>query len=75
MKDGYVKGTPEEKLFKTWLTERYHALSDDLDQPVDKAAAEKFDELAARLLERVANEPTRPSWKPDSFFRRYAGKN
>jgi hypothetical protein len=75
MKDGYVKGTPEEKIFKTWLTERYHALSDDLNQPVDKAAAEKFDELAARLLERVANEPARPSWKPDSFFRRYAGKN
>ncbi|HKD05914.1 MAG TPA: M28 family metallopeptidase [Bryobacteraceae bacterium] len=75
MKDGYVKGTPEEKIFKTWLTERYHAVSDDLNQPVDKGAAEKFDELAARLLERVANGSARPSWKPDSFFRRYAGKN
>ncbi len=75
MKDGYVKGTPEEKIFKTWLTERYHGLSDDLNQPVDKGAAEKFDELAARLLERVANESARPSWKPDSFFRRYAATN
>jgi hypothetical protein len=75
MKDGYAKGTPEEKIFKTWLTERYHAVSDDLNQPVDKGAAEKFDEFAARLLERVANASARPSWKPDSFFRRYAVRN
>jgi Zn-dependent M28 family amino/carboxypeptidase len=72
MKDGYAKGTPEETTFKTWLTERYHAVSDDLNQPVDKTAAATFDLLAARLLERVADEPTKPAWKQDSFFRRYA---
>jgi len=75
MKDGYVKGAPEEKIFKTWLTERYHSVRDDLNQPVDKTAAATFDELAARLLERVANERTRPAWKNDSFFRRYASNN
>jgi Zn-dependent M28 family amino/carboxypeptidase len=75
MKDGYVKGTKEETVFKTWLTERYHAVSDDLNQPVDKTAAATFDQLAARLLERVADERTKPAWKPDSFFRRYASKN
>ena len=72
MKDGYVKGTNEEKLFKTWLTERYHAVGDDLNQPVDKQAAALFDVYVAKLLERVANEDQKPAWKSDSFFRRYA---
>jgi hypothetical protein len=72
MKDGYAKGSPEEIVFKSWLTERYHAVTDDLQQPVDKTAAATFDLLAARLLERVGNESSRPAWKSDSFFRRYA---
>jgi len=75
MKDGYAKGSPEETVFKTWLTERYHSVTDDLKQPVDKTAAATFDLLAARLLERVANQTARPTWKSDSFFRRYASKN
>ena len=33
-------GTPEEKqIYQDWLTRRYHAPSDDLDQPVDLALA------------------------------------
>lgn len=72
LKDGYLKGTPEEKLFKNWLTERYHAPSDDLNQPVDRQAAGDFDEFVAALLQRVANRDQRPQWKPTSFFRRFA---
>jgi hypothetical protein len=72
MKDGYAKGSPEEKVFKSWLTERYHAKTDDLSQPVDKQAAAQFDKLVAHLLERVANADTRPAWKASSFFKRYA---
>jgi Zn-dependent M28 family amino/carboxypeptidase len=75
MKDGYAKGSPEEIVFKSWLTDRYHAVTDDLKQPVDKTAAATFDLLAARLLERVANEGSRPAWKSDSFFRRYAASS
>ena len=37
LKVGFVKGSPEEQLSKKWLGERYHAPSDDLNQPVDKA--------------------------------------
>jgi hypothetical protein len=74
MKDGYAKGSPEEKVFKTWLTERYHSMKDDLNQPVDKEAAAQFDRLVAHLLVRVANADAKPTWKPDSFFRRYAAK-
>ena len=71
---GFLKGSPEETTAKKWLTERYHAPSDDLDQPVDKQAASDFDALVAQLIERVANRGTRPEWKPDSFFRRFAKK-
>jgi len=65
-------GTPEEKIFKDWLTQRYHAPSDDVNQPVDLAAAAKYEEIVRALLINVANGDRRPEWKPDSFFRRYA---
>jgi Zn-dependent M28 family amino/carboxypeptidase len=73
LKVGFAKGSPEEQLSKKWLTERYHAPSDDLNQPVDKAAAGEFDALVARLLERVANRDNRPRWKDSSFFKRFGG--
>jgi Zn-dependent M28 family amino/carboxypeptidase len=55
-----------------WLHDRYHAPSDDLQQPVDLQTAAKFEEIVRQLLLDVANDPHRPQWKPDSFFRRYA---
>ncbi len=71
-KIGYAKGTAEEATFKAWLKDRYHAPSDDLNQPVDKAAAGAFDEYMTRLLERIANRDARPHWKDSSFFKRFA---
>ncbi|MCU1284530.1 MAG: putative aminopeptidase [Acidobacteriales bacterium] len=72
MKDGFVKGTPEEETFHKWLAERYHAPSDDLQQPVDLEAAGTFEEVMLQLVKTVADRPSRPQWKPDSFFKRYA---
>jgi Zn-dependent M28 family amino/carboxypeptidase len=69
---GFEKGSPEQQLFKNWLTQRYHAPSDDLDQPVDLAAAAGYEEIVRSLMLRVANDDKRPQWKSDSFFRRYA---
>jgi Zn-dependent M28 family amino/carboxypeptidase len=69
---GFEKGSPEQTIFKNWLTQRYHAPSDDLEQPVDLAAAGKYEEIIHTLMVRVADAPGRPQWKPDSFFRRYA---
>lgn len=69
---GALAGSPEQKIFKDWLTNRYHAPSDDLDQPKDLAAAALYEEIIRRLLIETANTPARPQWKPDSFFRRYA---
>jgi Zn-dependent M28 family amino/carboxypeptidase len=71
-KFGYLAGSPEEKLHKDWLKERYHAPSDDLNQPVDKAAAARFNEIILTLTERIANADSRPQWKSTSFFRRFA---
>jgi Zn-dependent M28 family amino/carboxypeptidase len=69
---GTEPGSPEQKIFKDWLTQRYHAPSDDLNQPVDLATAAKYEEIIRGLLVNVANEDLPPTWKADSFFRRYA---
>lgn len=72
MKVGFEKDSPEQQIFKNWLTQRYHAPSDDLEQPVDLSAAARYEEIVRSLMLRVANEEKRPRWKSDSFFRRYA---
>lgn len=71
-KFGYAKGSEEEQIQNEWLKTRYHAVSDDLSQPVNKEAAAKFTEYLAALVKRVANEKKRPEWKRESFFRRFA---
>ncbi len=69
---GYEKGSPEAAIARQWLTERYHAPSDDIHQPVDLKAAADFNELTMKLAEAVANQDERPKWNSDSFFRRFA---
>jgi len=68
----YEPDSPEAKIFKDWLTQRYHAPSDDVNQPVDLHAAALYEEIVRRLLLDAANATDRPQWKPDSFFKRYA---
>ncbi|HXY11349.1 MAG TPA: M28 family metallopeptidase [Terriglobales bacterium] len=75
MKVGFIPGSPEADLAKKWLTERYHAPSDDLNQPVDLAAAGKFEDIVQGLTVRVANDAQRPEWKSDSFFRRFVTRS
>jgi hypothetical protein len=69
---GFKKGSKEEEIEKEWLKNRYHAPSDDLNQPVDLQAAGQYNRLLLKLAETVADQPARPQWKPDSFFRRFA---
>ena len=71
-KVGSTPGSPEEAISKKWLAERYHAPSDDVNQPVDLAAAADFNHLLLLLTESIANHTERPKWKENSFFRRYA---
>jgi|HubBroStandDraft_6_1064221.scaffolds.fasta_scaffold59164_2 Zn-dependent M28 family amino/carboxypeptidase len=62
----------QKKIFKDWLTNRYHAPSDDLQQPIDLSAAAQYEEIIRGLMVDVANDEHRPEWKTNSFFRRYA---
>ena len=71
LKVGFVKDSPEHALVKRWRTERYHAPSDDLNQPIDRQAAADFNRMYLQLIEAVANRPERPRWNAASFFRRF----
>jgi len=74
LKVGYEKDSPEHELVKKWRTDRYHSVHDDLSQPVDKQAAVQFNRIYLKLVEAVANRPTRPRWNDDSFFKRFAAE-
>jgi Zn-dependent M28 family amino/carboxypeptidase len=71
MEIGFVPGSPEQKIFKDWLTDHYHAPSDDVSQPVNYFAVALYEEIMRTLLISVADANAAPQWKPDSFFRRY----
>jgi hypothetical protein len=71
-KFGYEPGSPDEKTRRDWVKNIYHKPADDLNQPIDAAAAARFDRIILNLLQRVADAPERPTWKQDSFFRRFA---
>ena len=71
-KFGYQNGSPEEKIRRAWVRDVYHKPNDDVTQPVDTDAAAKFDRVILGVLERVADDPHRPAWNGDSFFRRFA---
>jgi Zn-dependent M28 family amino/carboxypeptidase len=69
---GATANSPEDEARAKWLKNRYHAPSDDAQQPIDLAAAAKFDKLMLQLVARIANSSEKPEWKPDSYFRRFA---
>ena len=71
-KIGVLPDSPEAGIERKWLTERYHAVGDDLDQPVDLAAMGGYQELMKRLAVRVADRDTRPGWFPASVFSKLA---
>jgi Zn-dependent M28 family amino/carboxypeptidase len=72
MKVGYDEGSPEATIAADWTRDRYHAPSDDLDQPIDRGAAADFTTLVGELCLRIANRDTRPAWRDGSFFKRFA---
>ena len=65
---GFEKGSREEAIYREWYSVRYHSPADDLKQPWDPAAAAKFNEFFARLVETIANASERPRWKSASKF-------
>jgi Zn-dependent M28 family amino/carboxypeptidase len=73
-KFGWTPDSPEQKIFNDWIHDRYHAPSDDLQQPVDTVAAAQFTHIIAQLALRVADEPNKPAWYPESFYDHLAAK-
>jgi hypothetical protein len=68
LKIGFEPGSPEAEIEKKWFAERYHAVGDDLDQPVDLTAMGKYSELLQRLALRVADRDGAPAWNKGSAF-------
>lgn len=68
-KFGFARGTREEAIERDWRSNRYHAPSDDVDQPVEKEEAVKLNDFVAALALRVADADSRPSWNATSRFK------
>lgn len=66
---GYRPGSRSEQIYRQWYRTGYHKPQDDLKQPMDFKAAADFNRFFYKLVERVANEPQRPSWMPGSRLR------
>lgn len=71
-KFGYESGSADETTRRNWVRDVYHQPNDDTKQTVDLEAAAKFNRVIMTLLQRVANDPARPTWNADSFFKRFA---
>jgi Zn-dependent M28 family amino/carboxypeptidase len=65
---GYENNTPEEAIYRRWYLERYHSPADDLKQPWDPAAADKFNVFFGRVVAALADAPLRPQWKAGSPY-------
>jgi hypothetical protein len=65
---GYDPNTEAERRYREWYQVRYHRPQDDLGQPMDFAAAGKFNAFFYRLVQAIANEPRRPTIYPTSSF-------
>ena len=72
MKVGYEAKSPEAEIARKWTAERYHGVSDDLSQPIDRTAADKYVAVVRALALRIANRADRPTWNDSSFFKRFA---
>lgn len=72
LKVGFTKDSPEHEVVKKWRKERYHAPSDDLEQPIDFESAAKFNDTYFLIVEAIANRSERPRWNHNSFFKRFA---
>jgi hypothetical protein len=68
-KFGFAKGTPQFDIEHEWRADRYHAPSDDLQQPgVMKEEAVKLDAFVTALAVRVADADAAPEYLTTSVF-------
>ena len=65
---GFDPGTDSEQRYREWYKVRYHRPQDDLTQPIDFAAAAKFNEFFYELVAAVSAAQPRPEILPTSQF-------
>ena len=68
---GLVSADPEvdgAKVFGTFLSTHYHKPTDDIHQPFNWKAAEKFANVNAQIGYTLANQHARPKWNEGDFF-------
>ncbi|HEX3396957.1 MAG TPA: M28 family peptidase [Steroidobacteraceae bacterium] len=65
---GYDPNTEAEKRYREWYQTRYHRPQDDITQPMDFAAAAKFNTFFYRLVQTIGDEANRPTIYPTSSF-------
>jgi hypothetical protein len=63
---GFRPGSRSEQIYRRWYRTGYHKPQDDLKQPMDFKAAADFNRFFYKLVERVADQPRAPAWKPGS---------
>jgi len=71
-KVGFAADTPEAELEHQWTATRYHALGDDITQPVDLGAVGMYEAVIRRLAVRIANRAQAPKWRETSVFAQLA---
>jgi Zn-dependent M28 family amino/carboxypeptidase len=67
---GYDPGTESERRYREWYQIRYHRPQDDLTQPIDFAAAARFNDFFYKLVAAIATDQQRPQILPTSQFAR-----
>jgi Zn-dependent M28 family amino/carboxypeptidase len=74
-KFGFPPGSEAFRIEHEWRANRYHAPSDDLNQPgILREEAIKLDDYVAAIARMVADDPVRPTWLDSSVFKRFAAK-
>lgn len=56
------------KFVENWIATRYHAPSDDMNQPLDFDATVQFMQVSFLIGYDLAEQKARPSWKSGDFF-------
>ncbi|HET9863149.1 MAG TPA: M28 family metallopeptidase [Steroidobacteraceae bacterium] len=74
-KVGFEVGSAEAQIQQRWYAERYHAVTDAPDQPVDLAAVGHYEDVIRRLALRIANRDDAPRWRATSVFAPLAKQN
>ena len=70
-KDPNIDG---RKFLENWIATRYHAPSDDMDQPLDFDATVQFMQISFLVGYDLAQDRRRPSWKAGDFFGELYGR-